>query len=187
MKDDPELETDEVLPEDRTTSSMRRRTESKSNKLLPVSLGILLVAVFAGGIFYFITRNLTGGDALLQAKMAASEQKVASLEQQIADLQGKLGPMGPDLTLRQQLEALAQRIEVLEKRAQPATISKAKPAPSKAAVTTPKRYHTVQKGENLSKISKKYAIPVEELRKLNNLAGDQSVQSGQRLLISPGQ
>jgi membrane-bound lytic murein transglycosylase D len=82
------------------------------------------------------------------------------------------------------VEALSQKVEVLEKKAQLTTESNAKPASPKA---TPKRYHTVHKGETLSEISKKYGITVEELRKLNGLSRSQPVRTGQKLLVSTGQ
>jgi LysM repeat protein len=85
------------------------------------------------------------------------------------------------------LDALAQKVEALEKQKQPAVEPKAKPsAPAKPAVSTEKRYHTVQRGETLYGISKKYRISPEELRKLNDLSPDQSIRTGQKLLVSPG-
>ena len=164
-----------------------RRNRRSSNNILPILMGILIVVVFAGGLFYFVTRHSTEGDATIQSKMTDFEQKITNLERQIAELQGKLGTVGPDSGLLQRLEALAQKVEALEKRAQPTTESKLKLAPPKPVVTAQKRHHTVQKGETLYRISKRYGITVEELRKLNNLSGDQSIQTGQKLLISLGQ
>ena len=183
-KDEPELQMNDG---DSTYSPKRRRIGSSSNKLLPVLMGILIVVVFAGGFFYFVIKRSTEGDATLQSKMAAFEQKIASLERQIADLQGKLDTVGLDPALLQRLEALAQKAEALGKQKQPTAESKVKPStPSKPPVLTEKHYHIVQKGETLYWISKKYGISVEELRKLNNLSADQSLRTGQKLLISPG-
>jgi LysM repeat protein len=75
----------------------------------------------------------------------------------------------------------------MERQKQPAAGSRAKPSlPSKPAVSTEKRYHTVQKGETLYWISKKYGVTVVELQKLNNLSADQSIRTGQKLLVSTG-
>jgi LysM repeat protein len=83
------------------------------------------------------------------------------------------------------VEALTKKVEALEKRGQqPGVESKTRPAPPKPAVTSQKKYHTVQRGETLLKIGKKYGIAVEELRKLNNLSKDQSIKIGQKLLVS---
>lgn len=165
-------------------SKLRRETESDSKRLLLVMIVIVLVLIFAGGIYHFITKWPTEGDATLQSKIASLEEKITGLEKQMADLQGKSVTGGPDPSLVHRVEALFQKVEELEKKAQLTTESKAKPASPKA---TPKRYHTVQKGETLSKISKKYEITVEELRKLNGLSRSQPVRTGQKLLVSAGQ
>lgn len=177
----------EVNDGNSTPSLKGRQIRSNSNKLLPILMGILIIVVFAAGLFYFVTRRSTEGDATIQSKMTDFEQKITNLERQIAELQGKLGTVGPDSGLLQRLEALAQKVEALEKRAQPTTESKLKLAPAKPVVAAQKRYHTVQKGETLTRISKRYGITVEELRKLNNLSRDKSIQIGQKLLVSLGQ
>jgi LysM repeat protein len=143
--------------------------------------------IFAGGLIYFLSKGLTGGGtSLLQLKVTALEQKIAGLEQQLAELHGKISTSGSDPTLLQRVDALAKKVESMEKHKQPTAESKSKPSPpSKPAVSTEKRYHTVQKGETLYRISKKYGISLEELRKLNNLSGDQQLRTGQKLLVSP--
>jgi len=166
-----------------------------------ILLAVLLILVFLGGIFYFLSRQSTDDETdLLQSKLANLEQKISSLEKQITELQGKVSTLGPDPALLQQLDALAQKVEGLEKQKQPAAGPKAKPsppskpvaetkakspAPSKPAASTEKQYHTVQKGESLYRISKKYGISVEDLRKLNDLSGDQALRAGQKLQVSP--
>ncbi len=71
----------------------------------------------------------------------------------------------------------------------------AAPVPEKVAVktvkpkkvTTPKKkpsqFHTVQKGETLYSISRKYKISVGALRKLNNLTLDDKIYPGNNLLV----
>ena len=163
---------------------MNDDVKSDSKRLLLVMLVIVLVLIFAAGIYYSVTKRPAQGDATLQSKIASLEEKITGLEKQMADLQGKSVTRGPDPSLVHRVEALSQKVEELEKKAQLTTESRAKPAPPKA---TPKRYHTVHKGETLSKISKKYGITVEELRKLNGLSRSQPVRTGQKLLVSAGQ
>ena len=184
MKDDPESQMNDAWSEDRTYLPRRRRIESDSNRLLPVIIVVLLVLIFAGGIYYFITRRPAESDATLQSKIASLEEKIRGLEKQMADLQGKSVTGGPDPSLVHRVEVLFQKVEELEKRTQLKTESKAKPAPPKVAVMAQKQYHTLQKGETLSKISKKYGITVEDLCKLNGLSRNQPVRIGQKLLIS---
>ena len=163
---------------------MKDDIKSDSKRLLLVMLIIVLVFIFAVGINYFITKRPAEGEATLQSKITSLEEKITGLEKQVADLQGKSVTGSPDPSLVHRVEALSQKVEVLEKKAQLTTESKAKPASPKA---TPKRYHTVHKGETLSEISKKYGITVEELRKLNGLSRSQPVRTGQKLLVSAGQ
>jgi LysM repeat protein len=186
MKEDPELQVDDDSPGDRTYSPRRRRIGSGSDKLLPAIIIILLVVIFAGGIIYFFTRRSAQGDATLQSKIASFEEKIAGLEKQIVDLQGKSVAGAPDLSLLHRVDALSQKVEALEKRSEPTTELKTKPSPPRSEVKAQKRYHTVQKGETLYKISTKYGITVQELRKLNDLSESQSVRTGQKLLISAG-
>jgi LysM repeat protein len=187
MKDNLELQLGDALSDESSSSPNRRRIGSGNSKSIGILLGILLVLIFAGGIFYFLSKRPTGDEVSpLQSKVTALEQKNAELEKQLGELQGKIGTITPDSDLIRRVETLAQKVEALEKQKQPTAESKAKPsAPSKPAVSTEKQYHAVQKGETLYRISKKYGISVEELRKLNNLSEDQSIYTGQKLRISP--
>ena len=163
---------------------MNEDIKSDSKRLLLVMLVLVLVIIFVAGIYYFVTKRPTEGEATLQSKVASLEEKITGLEKQIVDLQGKSGTGGSDPSLIRRVEALSQKVEVLEKKAQLSTESKAKAASPKV---TSKRYHTVRKGETLSEISKKYGVTVEELRKLNGLSRGQPVRTGQKLLVSEGQ
>jgi len=188
MKDDPELEMDDAWSEGRAYSPKRRGNGSGSSRYLRILLVIFLVLIFAGGILYFLGRGTPSSEVgPLQSKVVALEQRIARLEKQIPELQGKISTPGPDLGLVQRLDTLTQKVEALEKPKQPAPEPKAKPStPSKPAASAEKKYHTVQKGDTLYGISKKYGIGVGELRKLNNLSADQSLRTGQKLMVSPG-
>jgi LysM repeat protein len=185
MKDDRELQINDDWSDDNTYLPKLKRGGTESSKFSRILLVIVLVLILIVGIVYFLSRRPKGGEAsLLQSKVTALEQKIAGLEKQLAELQGKIGTLAPDPALLQRVDALAQKVEALEK--QPTAESKAKPsAPSKAAVSTEKQYHTVLKGETLYRISRKYRISVEELRKLNNLSEDRPLRTGQKLLVSP--
>jgi LysM repeat protein len=192
MKVDTELQMDEGAPQDRSYSK-GKGIRTDGNKRLPVLLVIALILICAGSMFYFITKRPkatdtksdTRGEETSASKIAALEQKVTGLEAQITELQGKSNKGATDPFLLHQMEVLSQKVEALEKRGQqPGVESKTRPAPQKPAVTVQKKYHTVQRGETLLKIGKKYRIAVEELRKLNNLSKDQSIRIGQKLLVS---
>jgi len=189
MNEDPELEREDDSPKDRSYSK-RGGIRMDNKKRLPVLVGIALILIFVVGIIYFITKRPTATDAkseeTLASKMSAIEQKVTSLEAQITELRGKPTTGATDPFLLHQMEALTKRIEALEKGGQQLRVESktTRPAPSKPAVTSQKKYHTVQRGETLLKIAKRYGIAVGELRKLNNLSKGQSIKIGQKLLVS---
>ncbi len=186
MKDDVEPKEDDDWAEEDIDSPKRGGTGLGNRSHLSFLVGIIIAAVLAAAISYFVAKRSGSDTKLLQMKLAAFEEKISSLERQISDLQGKSGPTGTDPALLQRIEDLVRKVETLEKRAQPSANAEVKPAPHKPAVTAEKRYHTVQKGETLFKISKTYGITPETLRKLNNLSVGQSLRTGQKLLVSSG-
>jgi len=188
MKDDPELQINDAWTGNSTYSPKRRGIGSGMSKSLRMILGILLIFVFVGSILYLLSKLRTGGEpSPLQLRVTALEQKITGLEKQLGELQGKVSTSGPDPALLQRVDVIAQKVEALEKQKQSTAEPKAKPSTApKPAVSTEKQYHTVQKGDTLYRISKKYGISVKDLRKLNNLSGDQSLRTGQKLLVSPG-
>ena len=188
MKDDPELQMDDAWSDGGAYSPKRRRVGAVNGKPLRILVIILLVFIVAGGIYYLLSKPPGGGDqGPLQSKVFVLEQKIAGLEKQLAELRGKIGTPGPDPALLQRVDALTQKVEALEKQEHRAAEPKAKPsAPPKPAAATEKQYHTVQKGETLLGISKKYSISVEQLRKLNNLSADKPLRIGQKLQVSSG-
>ena len=186
MKEDPELQIDDDSQDDRTYSPKRKRIESSANRLLPaIMIGVLIVA-FVGVIICFFSRQSKQSDATLQSKIASLEKKITGLGKKIVELQGKSLAGAPDPSLLHRMDAFSQKVEALEKRSESTTELKTKPSLPKLPVKGQKPYHTVQKGETLSKISKKYGITVKELRKLNDLSESQPVRTGQKLLISAG-
>jgi LysM repeat protein len=59
----------------------------------------------------------------------------------------------------------------------------ANPAPKPGQSVTAVRYHVVKKNENLSSIAKRYAVPLQELCRQNNLAPAAKVAAGTKLKI----
>lgn len=186
MKDDSKLQLNGV--DGSTYSPKRRQIGSGESKILRMILAMILILVFIGGIFYFISKQRPAGDEAspLQLKVTALEEKIVRLEEQLIELQGKVSASGSDPALIQRVDALTHKIEALERQKQATAESKTKPARlSKPEAPAKGRYHTVQKGETLFGISKKYGISLAELRKQNNLHANQPLRIGQKLLVSP--
>jgi membrane-bound lytic murein transglycosylase D len=115
------------------------------------------------------------------------EQKIVALERQQAALQARLPAEGAEAALTGKVDTLAQRIEALEKRPVAAVADKPKAAAKekkeKAVAPSGKKTHTVQKGETVYGISKKYGMKPADLRKLNNLGDEDPVKPGQKLVV----
>jgi len=187
MNYDPEVEKKDSWSDDNADSPDQKRIESRRSNIFLFLLGVLIVLIIGGGILYLLSNRPTNGGAIsLQSKVTVMEEKIAGLERQLTELQGRNRTSAPDSALLQRVDALAQEVEALKRQKKPTAESKAKPLPpSKPAVSVEKKYHTVQKGETLNQISKKYGISVEKLQKLNNLSSGQSLRIGQKLLVSP--
>ncbi len=57
--------------------------------------------------------------------------------------------------------------------------------PKKGAPQVKERYHTVQAGESLYMIARKYGTTVDRIRQLNKISPKASLQAGQKLLVGP--
>lgn len=54
------------------------------------------------------------------------------------------------------------------------------------ATTTSAKFHTVQKGETLYSLSKRYSVSVDQLRQWNNLGNSNTIRNGAQLQVSAG-
>jgi LysM repeat protein len=122
------------------------------------------------------------------ASSEAAEKKMASYESQFQTLNQSLSRLdGADKALREKMDKLAQQTEKSATPPGPAPKTGAispsqKASPSKAT----SRYHEVSPGETLFQIAGKYKMSVDDLLRLNKLKPGQTLQPGQKLLISTG-
>ena len=144
----------------------------------------------------------------------AGRQETASrmglIEKRLDDLEFRLGNLVQDTTaendmgvLQQANEDLSRRFDALEKKLEGrlnqismalGKLEKQRSAPSpqtppatpkkKAPVKAKARQHTVQKGETLYSISRKYGMSVNALRKLNGIGSDAKIYPGQKLKVA---
>jgi LysM repeat protein len=87
------------------------------------------------------------------------------------------------IKLEEKIAELTQQLEKLA--ARPSAPAAGKPAPSPADVSQGKKHHIVARGETLYSIARRYGRSVDELRQLNNLSQNQTIQAGQKLVVSP--
>lgn len=173
------------------TPRYSERPKKDKNLRMYIGLGAAFLLIILMIVFWSIYRN----DSPEQwnrviDKLGSLEERLATLEKQ-QEQQGKRIE-GSDAVLVKQIESLSSlssRVETLEKHRTESRIG-ARPisgAATKQSAVSPsagKRYHEVKSGETLYSISKKYGTSVNELRRLNKLEPNQSIEPGQKLLIS---
>jgi LysM repeat protein len=186
MPDDPDIRLMDTEAEE-VYSPDRRRTETDKKKVgIFAAIGVVVLAVI-GGIYMMLGSGGISKEEvrLIQTKISSLELKTMALEKQQAALQARLPAEGAEAALTGKVDTLAQRVEALEKK--PAAVVAEKPKAAqkeKAAATSGKKIHTVQKGETIYGISKKFGIKPAELRKLNNLGENDPVMPGQKLVVA---
>ena len=117
----------------------------------------------------------------LKGRLDQLEKQLTQLESQSSEIKESVTRLDSSgKTLEQQIVTLTENIDKLAQVSPPP----AKTLPAGAQVK--KQYHQVMPGETLYSISKKYGLSVGDVRRLNNLTQDQSIQPGQKLLIMPG-
>lgn len=137
-----------------------------------------------------------------------SANRLSLMEKRLEDMEFRLSNLvqstaaGSDLgPLQKADEDLSRRFDTLEKKLEGrlnqmgdalAKLQKQRPAtPPQAPKTAPPapaapqtRLHTVQKGETLYQISRKYGMSVDALRKLNSIGKDFKIYPGQKIKVA---
>ena len=191
----------EQLPEE--VATLNEQGENKrgfaqrrnSGKSLMLGGAVVLIVVLAA-LFFLAQGEKKSPEVDLQpllTKIGLLEERMAKLESRAKEapqVQEKLDSLTRNLNER--LSHLEKDINQIKEEAasgkkkadvsQPAAPTPAPPplSPSKPGAT---RFHTVAPGENLFRIALRYHLSVEELRRLNNLKPDQSLQVGQKLTV----
>ena len=179
----------------------RRRTNTCAPNRSPFSkmilgvgiviLVLIVVLVFRGGNNVSKEEFKSLGNRLDQierrlASSEAAEKKISSFESQFQTLNQSFARLdGADKTLRERIDKLAQQVE--KPATSPGSAPKAATSPrsqKSAPAKSTSRYHEVAPGETLFQIAGKYGMSVADLRRLNKIKQGQTLQPGQKLLIS---
>jgi len=153
---------------------------------------ILVVLLFLGGggapseDLSLIQARLTQMEARIKATIAM-ENRLQQFEEKEKEVRQAL--LKTDLSIRTikgDLNQLIGAFESLQKKTTPAPQKVEAPKPVKEAsiVQTEQGYHLVSRGETLYRISKKYGISVDDLRRLNNMDPNALIHPGQKLLVA---
>jgi LysM repeat protein len=104
--------------------------------------------------------------------METLDTRVSALEKDIANAQN-LG-----VRLERLETTIAKKLNDMETKINQLTLERS--ATAKPGAT---KVHVVQKGDTLFRISKRYGLTVDALRRLNNLGKGATIQPGQKLLV----
>lgn len=135
-----------------------------------------------------LERNGVGSDASIDRRLSQLEMMVSTLEIAFKQATGvnpaASGNRQPATTTSTNTQTGRNNTQT------PAVSSGGNKSPiqiqtgSSAAPSGNIKYHTVQAGENLFRISQKYGLTVEQLRKLNNMKESDVLKAGQKLIVS---
>ena len=159
--------------------SWKKKTSSSYKALFDViSLrpSLVLVVLFLSVTVF--TFGGCGGETptedldLINGRLEQLEKKIAQLEAQSAETKEYL------TTLGSYTKALEEKIENFTKEVEKT------PLPKQTVSQEKKQYHKVVRGDTLYSISRKYSLSVEEVCRLNNLKQNQSIQPGQKLMVT---
>lgn len=196
-----EMPVDEMAEDLQERNGYRRKGPEghgfESRPLIFLGAGVLIVIILA--ILFFGGGKKTSPEELASikarleqmekavARIEAVENRLTGLDKEVKGMQKSISrPDVSEKAIKEKLERLTQRVDELSKKPGAPAKAQAQPVPQKkkTADTADKRSHLVQKGETVSSIARKYAVSVSEIRRLNNLTGDQ-INIGDRLIIPP--
>ena len=171
--------------------------QNSRKSLMLVGLAVLVLAFVV--LYFMLQAEKKGPEVDLQPllkRIGLLEERMAKLESKAKEapqVQEKLDSLTRNLNER--LSYLEKEINQIKEEAasgkkKPEVSQPAAPAPAPSPRSPAKpgatRVHTVAPGENLFRIALRYNLSVEELRRLNNMKPDQSLQVGQKLNVGLG-
>jgi len=162
-----------------------------------VAAGVVALVVILGFIMYGKSSQndaLAEEVALLAKHLDDMEFRLGNLEQANSGEEGlaTLRKNHEDLNrqfqaleakLGQSLNQINDKLASLEKKPQPTAKPAATPPQEKKAKAASAKIHVVKAGETLYQISRKYGLTVEQLKQLNDMGKDMTIQPGQKLKV----
>ena len=164
-----------ILTEDKKSEVKRAPLHRAKNPIISIGVGLLVLVIL---LVMLKSKNRSGQEVSqigsLQAKVKQLEFNLLHEIQRIDERLERVGQEGKEIT------ELSHRLDKLE-----AFISHEVIKTSEKAMET--RYHQVRAGETLYRISRRYGLTVDELRRLNGLTLGAVIYPGQKLIVEPAE
>lgn len=158
-------------------------------------LGLLIL------VLAFVMLGNGSGRQETASRLSLIEKRLDDMEFRLGNLVQNTTAASDVVSLQKAGEDLSRRFDTLEKKLegrlnqmnaaliklekQPPVVAPKPPKPApKAPAQAKTRMHTVQKGETLYKISRKYGMRVEALRELNGIGKDFKIYPGQKIKVA---
>ena len=174
----------------------------KKKTLSPIVLGgvgfIVLVILFM--LIFFRPGNVVGEERLqtLEARIQQLESKLATIGvidqalDRLAEQEQKFSLLNKRLdrlegTTKTQIDQIIKELSILHQKTAGKPLPKVgapqTTAPAKKEIKT--KFHQVRAGETLYRISQRYGLTVDQLRRYNNIDSKATIQPGQKLRLTP--
>ena len=168
----------------------QRVSDLAGKPLVWVVAGVVVLAVV---VFVFIAGGGDGGRQLaaLEERLLRMERNILSLD----DISQRLSALEKDASNAKALMVRLERLETsfakkmnemdekISQMTRRSSVEAAAQKPAPPAAKAADGYHTVQKGETLYSIGKRYGLTADQLKKLNALGKDSLIQPGQKLRV----
>lgn len=158
---------------------------------LIILLAVIFVFLFKGeGVSEEDLESITDGLDRIEkrlSKLEAIEAKTVNFEKQINELQNSILELKRFRTSSERnIDALSQKIDQNPEKIKTSVNQQKKPEAILPESTVKEgQYHIVKKGETLYRISQRYGLKVDELRRINNLKAGEEIYPEQKLLVKP--
>jgi LysM repeat protein len=120
----------------------------------------------------------------VDSRTVGLEKRQAEFSGQLIQLDGRLTAFSNSPVLKE-AETLAPRVNLLEKQLSSIHVrQKVTPVRSNPVHAEKKQYYEIKEGDTLFQISRKHALSVEELARMNDLYQDELIMVGQKLVVS---
>ena len=192
-----------------STPSIMEANSTSSTKGLLIKNKTMLLIVLLQFFWFFILGGVFSGYIDSQKSLSSVKDKLEQLEKKLNPLMAQFSRLEDSMKTANQLSPressavkgfitpsslpkneLSDSMTTVNQLAHQGSSSTAeiKTSPFLPPREMPRhaeQYHRVERGETLYRISKRYGIAVEEICRLNNLKQGQTIQSGQKLLVTP--
>lgn len=111
----------------------------------------------------------------------SGEESLATLRKNFEDLTRQFQAL--ETKLGQNLNQINGKLATLEKKQKPTAKQAATPPQEKKAKAASAKVHVVKAGETLYQISRKYGLTVDQLKQLNDMGKNVTIQPGQKLNV----